>query len=126
MPEIDPCLYGLNPQHARQLIELVEKGMAHPRVSQYKHGDFLNDCGKGNFSADFFGFALVGKFGDPQKAFEAYRQKDATLAQLLEIPLTEAEEENCIMVIGNQQDSLDYGTRTIVSRFRAALTSVTD
>lgn len=110
---------GIPPEQAFRLAGWAEKGMTHPSVSQYKHGDFLNDQGDGTFTADFFGFALVGQFGDPAVAFEQLRACDGELTRLAALFQVEQDKIQGIMVlVGGEQDFFNVGTKTIISMIR--------
>ena len=89
--------------------------MRHPRMEQYKHGEFLNPLPNGRFSADFFGFCLVGKLGNPETV-DTRVEEAGGLPQVLEVS-----HEQCtdlVLTIGALQDNFDVGTPRIVEMLR--------
>jgi hypothetical protein len=107
---------GIPPEQALRLVEWVRAGPKHPHVSQYKHGAFLNDLGNGEFTADFFGFALVGKFGEPRAALEqlSAASDDVMFAALFDVDFDRI--QDIVVFIGSLQDYYNIGTQAIIAK----------
>ena len=102
---------------ALRLAEWVEIGWKHPRVDEYVHGNsFLNPHRNNRFTADFFGFALVGKFGEPETALAELEKSGGNLAAIFNIEPKIMKE--IISCIEEDQEFFRVGTLTVVEQIR--------